>query len=114
MSTASIDWLAAPHDEPARSLAWSARYPGEALVAAIRHRQRDTHETWRQAKFFLANEIQRAEIRAHRESLSYRAGRIIAMDEAAIDWIRTHASAFRKHYEAEIARTLDTRPIPTR
>ncbi len=53
--------------------------------------------------FRLANQAQRAEIVKHREVMMRRLGRIVSLDEAARDWIYTHAASWRAEFEKKIA-----------
>lgn len=51
------------------------------------------------AKFKLANRAQRAEICKHRDQLMRRWGRMVSLDEAAMDWIRQYAESWRQRFE---------------
>ena len=52
------------------------------------------------AKFKLANRAQRAEIFKHRDRLVREWGRLVSLDEAAMDWIRQYAASWRQKFEA--------------
>ena len=53
--------------------------------------------------FRRASRAQRAEIVKHREEMSRRCHRLISLDEAARDWIKTNAARWREEFEKRIA-----------
>lgn len=56
------------------------------------------------ALFRAANRAQRAEIVKHRETMMRCLGRIVSLDEAARDWIQTHAASWREQFEKHAAK----------
>ena len=87
----------------ARSIADQEATPKTSATRKTTHdRPEDVNAraTERQASMADALQSQIAEIIKHRERLARRMGRDVGLDEAASDWIRRHAAAWRAKYES--------------
>ena len=72
--------------------------PGPAEVSGVLGRDLMTmHEL----KFHAASQAQRQEIIRHRDQLSQHRRRAVSLDEAARDWIGSHAADWRARFEVE-------------
>jgi len=71
-------------------------------AAALTAEEVNASETSRQAKLALAIREQRAEIIRHLYAMVLRRGQIVSMDEAARDWIPSHAATWRARHEGKL------------
>ena len=88
-----------------RSIALDGRVRSEPVpceAAALTAEEVNASETSRQAKLALAIREQRAEIIRHLYAMVLRRGQIVSLDEAARDWIPSHAATWRARHEGKL------------